>query len=172
MVALLSHSYFAHCTLWDSIVIQGASKIFKGVIGEIVWNKNVNKITRFATFSELRRFCIDIAFVIVIVDLQKMETVRKKSQLIPSFTMKETKRENYALCNIFQSSLLSNFFRFLFCLCEGKLTSVTDLLLALLSESHNCALAVYISRTLSAELPSTITIILSDIKLWLTIFSE
>jgi hypothetical protein len=31
---------------------------------------------RFATFSELRRFCVGVAFIIVIVDVYKMTTIR------------------------------------------------------------------------------------------------
>jgi hypothetical protein len=38
--------------------------------------ENVNKVFQFATVSKLRHFYVDIAFIIVIVDIYKMETIR------------------------------------------------------------------------------------------------
>jgi hypothetical protein len=60
---------------------------------------------RFATFSELRRFYADVAFIIVIVDFHKMETARFNitCQLISLFTITEKSK----FCPLYHSLIVT-----------------------------------------------------------------
>jgi hypothetical protein len=93
-------------------VIQSSSTILKDVVGEIVWNKKCKQIFfRFATVSEFPRFYVEVAFSVVIVHFYKMETISfDMYRLIYSCSMNERKKENSAICSIFQSSLQSTSF--------------------------------------------------------------
>jgi hypothetical protein len=64
--------YYLFYTEWFKALVQCLRRMLGGLFGP----ENVNKIFfRFATVSELRRFCIDATFIIVIVDIYKMETI-------------------------------------------------------------------------------------------------
>jgi hypothetical protein len=57
-------------------VIQSFNTTLNEVVREMMCGRKCNFFLRFATVSELRRFYIDVAFTVVIVDFCKMETVR------------------------------------------------------------------------------------------------
>jgi hypothetical protein len=79
------------------------------LLGRSFGGENLNKdFHRSATVSELRRFYVEVAFIIVILDL-KIQTIRFNivSQQGSLFEIKEKiqkERTNYALRSVFQSS--------------------------------------------------------------------
>jgi hypothetical protein len=93
------------------------------LLGNSFGTENVNKVFfKFSTVSELWRFYVDVAFIIVIVSFYKIETfhINITFQLISLFAKKE-KEKNSTLCSIFQLSLQSTSFWVLFCLYGGVL---------------------------------------------------
>jgi hypothetical protein len=79
-------------------VIQSSNTTLKELLGR---SFGVESFHTFTTVSELRRFYIDVAFIIVIVDFYNVETIRFNIMYQPSslFAMKE---RNSTLHIIFQ----------------------------------------------------------------------
>jgi hypothetical protein len=82
--------HLANMTLYR--VIQSSRRVLKGVVGDIIWNNNVNiYFFILEPVFDLQRVYTDVAFLITIIDFYKFESFHFNftCQFISLFTMKE-----------------------------------------------------------------------------------